>query len=84
MRYLPTKLGDFVRANVGTVNIPAPWSIWEMDCAIQKDDKMQKLFQRCPKAIDSHRLGLGISILGNLQMLQGSHFARTARPAFDQ
>ena len=25
--YLPTKLGDFVRANVG-VHIPAPWSIW--------------------------------------------------------
>ena len=23
--YLPTKLGDFVRANVG-IHIPAPWS----------------------------------------------------------
>ena len=28
MVYLPTTLGDFVRANVGTVNILAPWSIW--------------------------------------------------------
>jgi hypothetical protein len=27
MEYLPRKLGDFVRANVG-VHIPAPWSIW--------------------------------------------------------
>ena len=29
MVYLPTKLGDFVRVNVG-VHIPAPWSIWVM------------------------------------------------------
>ena len=30
MVYLPTKLGDFVRANVG-IHIPAPWSIWVRD-----------------------------------------------------
>ena len=29
MVYLPTELGDFVRANAG-VHIPAPWSIWDI------------------------------------------------------
>jgi hypothetical protein len=28
--YLPTKLADFVRANVG-IHIPAPWSIWRWE-----------------------------------------------------
>ena len=28
--YLATKLGDFVRVNVG-IHIPAPWSIWVID-----------------------------------------------------
>ena len=54
------KTGWFwARAHVGTVkiyvNIPAPWFAYGK--WIVHFTKMQKLVQRCPKAIDSHRLG---------------------------
>jgi len=35
MVYLPTKLGDFVRAN-GQVNIPAPWILWDIPYIISQ------------------------------------------------
>ena len=41
MVYLPTKLGDFVRANVG-IHIPAPWSIWVKGSAVDTLEHAKK------------------------------------------